>query len=167
MTLSPITFSEPVKVEADSDFLAEEAKILGIVDSPNYQKLVVTLEFPGEEPLVKELALVEAEAYADFEDWTYASLQDRIKLYYESDPFAPPEPVPAPEPEPTPESSIDLNDPTTWGWPENPELGNLFQDPHGAIYQWAQPRNADGTFLSDIPDTPEVESAPRWMQVGT
>ena len=165
MTLSTITFSEPVKVEADSDFLAEEATILGIVDSPNYRRLVVTLEFPGEESLTKELPIVQGEAYAELEDWTYESLQARIKAFYESDPFAPPEPEPVPEPEPAPVSTIDLEDPSTWGWPENPEIGNLFQDPFGEIHQWARPRNADGTFLSDNPDTPEVESATRWIQV--
>ena len=170
MALPLITFSAPVKVERDSDFLADEAKILGIVDSPNYQKLVVTLEFTAEQPFVTELALLEGEAYVDLEDWTYESLQDRIKAYYESDPFAPPAPEPTPAPAPTPEpapnpSRIFGLTPATFDWPADPKLQDVIEGPNGGWWVFAQPRNAEGRFLSDIPDTPEVESAPRWIPI--
>lgn len=56
---------------------------------------------------------------------------------------------PAPEPE--------------WEWPETAERFDVFTAPDGSQWIYDQPRNADGTYLADDPETEEVESALQWI----
>lgn len=59
---------------------------------------------------------------------------------------------PAPEPE--------------WEWPEAAERFDVFTAPDGSQWIYDQPRNADGTYAQDDPETEEVESAMGWFPVG-
>ena len=168
MTLPSITFSEPVKVDRDSGLLATAATILGITDTPNYQKLSVRLQLSGELALVKEITLFEGEAYEALGEWTYEFIAEAVKVFYESNPF--PALVPAPIPEPPakparPEPPAPGRPQEPFKWPENPSIGDVCLGEYGHYWQFAQPRNADGTFLSDIPETPESESAPLWIPI--
>jgi hypothetical protein len=48
-------------------------------------------------------------------------------------------------------------------FPANPKRGMMHTLPDGSQWIFEQPRNKDGTFMGDIPCTPEVESALAWI----
>jgi hypothetical protein len=82
--LPSTTFESPTLISPESDFEAEKASILTVVDDPNHLKLSVTLQFNDYPAVVKDLILYESDEYEQLGDWTYDSLLARIKLYYES-----------------------------------------------------------------------------------
>lgn len=52
-----------------------------------------------------------------------------------------------------------------WQWPEDPERGDEWIAPDGSRWRWDQPRDAQGQYLPDDPDTEAVESALQWLEV--
>jgi hypothetical protein len=50
-----------------------------------------------------------------------------------------------------------------WQWPENPARFDPWEAPDGSLWVYDQPRNPDGTYIADDPDTEVVESALRWI----
>lgn len=52
----------------------------------------------------------------------------------------------------------------SWEWPEGqPSRFTKWTAPDGSQWIFDQPRNAEGTYVSDDSDTEEVESAMRWL----
>lgn len=58
----------------------------------------------------------------------------------------------------------DTQDPDGWDPPENPSRGDLYEAPDGTIWVWDQPRDENGQYVADDPDTDEVESTLRWIK---
>lgn len=54
--------------------------------------------------------------------------------------------------------------PDGWNPPEDPSRGDLYEAPDGSIWQWDQPRDENGQYLTDNPDTDEVESTLKWIK---
>jgi hypothetical protein len=52
-----------------------------------------------------------------------------------------------------------------WDWPETPQRFDEWTGPDGSEWIWDQPRAADGTYLTDDPNTEVVESALQWLPV--
>lgn len=50
-----------------------------------------------------------------------------------------------------------------WNPPTDPIRGDTYTAPDGSQWEWNQPRNLDGTYTTDNPDTPESESALQWL----
>lgn len=82
-TLIKVNFGEPVRIDPNSDFLAEEATVLEISDSQTKSELSVILLFQEYPAIQKSLVLYSGEEHTALGDWTYIQLVDRIKLYYE------------------------------------------------------------------------------------
>lgn len=53
-----------------------------------------------------------------------------------------------------------------WAWPPNPVRFERFTGLDGSEWIYDQPRNADGTYMSDDPETEVVESVMGWFPVG-
>ena len=119
-TLIKANFGEPVRIDLDSDFMAEEATVLEISESQTQAELSVVLLFQDYPAIHKSVVLYSGEEYTGLGDWTYLQLISRIKLYYESglgfpqvgvelEELPPPEPetseAPAEEVAPEPETS--------------------------------------------------------------
>jgi hypothetical protein len=83
-TLIKANFGEPVQIDPDSDFLAEDATILEISESQTKMELSVLLLFQEYPAIQKSLVLYAGEEYTALGDWTYLQLIDRIKLYYKT-----------------------------------------------------------------------------------
>ena len=52
------------------------------------------------------------------------------------------------------------------GRPASPKRFDRWTDGDGQQWIFDQPRNSDGSYLSDSPETPPIESALRWYQCG-
>ena len=52
------------------------------------------------------------------------------------------------------------------GRPANPKRFDRWTDGDGQQWIFDQPRNPDGSYLSDSPETPPIESALRWYHCG-
>jgi hypothetical protein len=52
------------------------------------------------------------------------------------------------------------------GRPDNPKRFDRWTDGDGQQWIFDQPRNTDGSYVSDSPETPSVESALRWYHCG-
>lgn len=50
--------------------------------------------------------------------------------------------------------------------PSDPKRFDHWTDSDGQQWVFDQPRNADGSYVSDRPETPSVESALRWYRCG-
>lgn len=48
------------------------------------------------------------------------------------------------------------------GMPENPKRFDRWSDSEGGQWIFDQPRNPDGSYVADLPETESVESALRW-----
>jgi hypothetical protein len=63
---------------------------------------------------------------------------------------------------PSPESDP-ITFPEGWNPPESPSRFTTYTAPDGSEWVYDQPRNADGTYMADDPDTEKVESALGWV----
>ena len=61
--------------------------------------------------------------------------------------------------------SAPLAYPKGWDPPTNPSRLDIYQARDGSSWVYDQPRNLDGTYVSDDPDTEVVESALDWFPV--
>ena len=57
-----------------------------------------------------------------------------------------------------------LGDPP-WQWPEDPQRFDQWTAPDGSVWVFDQPRDAQGQYLADNPETDVVESALQWLEV--
>lgn len=62
------------------------------------------------------------------------------------------------------ETVLEPNPEPDWKFPKRPKKGQIFQSLDGAEWTYQQPRNEDGTFTEDDPNTPAVESAFQWVR---
>ena len=57
-----------------------------------------------------------------------------------------------------------LGDPP-WQWPEDPQRFDQWTAPDGSMWVWDQPRDEQGQYLADDPETEVQESALQWLEV--
>jgi hypothetical protein len=62
-----------------------------------------------------------------------------------------------------PQSFIGGLQPAEWRQPSSPARFDEWTAPDGSVWIYDQPRNTDGTYVSDDPDTEQVESALQWV----
>ena len=106
--LLKFNFPKPVRIDPNSDFMAEEVTLLEVADSPQGEFLSVQLCFQDYPAIIKTIVLYSGEDYTSLGDWSYQTLINQIRDYYKSEDGAPaPESgePPAEEPAPEPESS--------------------------------------------------------------
>lgn len=84
MTALLIQLDTPVRVSTEHDLETDQIIILDIEDKPMLKELWANLQFITDPRTHGRLLLYQLDEYSDLGDWTYTTLCERVKSYYEN-----------------------------------------------------------------------------------